>query len=50
MRIEKGKMKGRKKMKKIADMMSKTGKWLLVFGFIFSQLSFPLEVLADELI
>lgn len=37
-------------MKKTADVMSKTGKWLLVFGFIFSQLSFPLEVLADELI
>lgn len=36
-------------MKKMADIMSKTGKWLLVFGFILSQLSFPLEVLADEL-
>ena len=22
-------------MKKMADIMSKTGKWLLVFGFIF---------------
>lgn len=37
-------------MKKMADIMSKTGKWLLVFGFILSQLSFPLEVLAEELI
>ena len=36
-------------MKKMADIMSKTGKWLLVFGFILSQLSFPLEVLAEEL-
>lgn len=36
-------------MKKMADIMSKTGKWLLVFGFILSQLSFPLEVLADKL-
>ena len=36
-------------MKKIADIMSKTGKWLLVFCFIFSVVSFPLEVLADEL-
>lgn len=37
-------------MRKATDIMSKTGKWLLVFGFIFSQLSFPLEVLADEVI
>lgn len=36
-------------MKKMADIMSKTGKWLLVFGFILSQLSFPLEILAEEL-
>ena len=35
-------------MKKATDIMSKTGKWLLVFGFIFSQLSFPISVLADE--
>lgn len=36
-------------MKKMADIMSKTGKWLLVFGFVFSQISFPIEVLAEEL-
>ena len=36
-------------MKKMADKMSKAVKWLLVFGFVFSQVSFPLEVLADEL-
>lgn len=36
-------------MKKKADIMSKAGKWLLVFGIIFSQLSFPLNVLAEEL-
>lgn len=37
-------------MKKMADIMSKTGKWLLVSGYVLSQLSFPLEVLAEELI
>lgn len=42
-------MKGRKEMKKTADVMSKIWKWLLVFGFVFSEVSFPLEVLADEL-
>ena len=36
-------------MKKVADILSKSGKWLLVFGFVFSQVSFPLEVLAEEL-
>lgn len=36
-------------MKKATDVMSKTGKWLLVFGFLFSQISFPIEVLAEEL-
>lgn len=35
-------------MKKTIDLMSKTGKWLLVFGIVFSQLAFPLGVLADE--
>ncbi len=35
-------------MKKLTDLMSKTGKWLLVFGILFSQLSFPLSVLAEE--
>ena len=29
--------------------MSKAWKWLLVFGFVFSEISFPLGVLADEL-
>lgn len=36
-------------MKKATDVMSKIGKWLLVFGFIFSQLSFPISVFADEI-
>ena len=36
-------------MKKATDIMSKAGKWLLVFGFVFSQISFPIEVLAEEL-
>ncbi len=36
-------------MKKIAKQISKFGKCLLIFGIFFSQLSFPLEVLADEL-
>ena len=36
-------------MKKAKDIMSKTGKWLLVFGILFSQLSLPISVLADEL-
>ena len=37
-------------MKKTFDVMSKIGKWLLVFGFVFSEISFPLEVIADELL
>lgn len=37
-------------MKKMADMMSKTSKWLLVFGIVISQLSFPLQVIAEEVI
>ena len=37
-------------MKKTADRLSKTFKWLLVFGMIFSEVSFPLGVLADELV
>ena len=37
-------------MKKTIDLMSKAFKWLLVFGFICSNLSFPLEILAEELI
>ena len=36
-------------MKKTVDIMSKAWKWLLVFGFVFSEISFPLGVLADEL-
>lgn len=35
-------------MKKTIDFMSKSSKWLLVFGIVFSQLAFPLGVLADE--
>lgn len=37
-------------MKKTIDFMSKSSKWLLVFGIVFSQLAFPLGVLADEVI
>ena len=37
-------------MKKTIDLMSKAFKWLLVFGFICSNLSFPLEIFAEELI
>lgn len=37
-------------MKKITGMMLKTGKWLLVLIFIFSEISFPISVLADKLI
>lgn len=36
-------------MKKTKNIISRTGKCLLVFGILFSQLSFPLNVLADEL-
>lgn len=36
-------------MKKAKNLMSKTGKMLLVLGFVFSQMSFPLSVLADEI-
>lgn len=36
-------------MKKTIDLMSKAFKCLLVFGFICSNLSFPIEVLAEEL-
>lgn len=36
-------------MKTITKQISKFGKCLLIFGVFFSQLSFPLEVLADEL-
>lgn len=36
-------------MKKTKKSIAKIGKILLVFGVIFSQLSFPLSVLADEL-
>lgn len=35
-------------MKKTKNLISKTIKCLLVFGIIFSQMSFPLSVLADE--
>lgn len=36
-------------MKKTTKIMTKFGKILLVIGFAFSQLSFPLSVLAEEL-
>lgn len=36
-------------MKKTKELIAKFGKLLLVFGIVFSQLSFPLSVLADEL-
>lgn len=50
MRIEKGKEKERKKkMKRQIKAMEKMGKILLILMFLFSQLSFPIEVLADEL-
>lgn len=37
-------------MKKTKNLLTKTLKCLLVFGIIFSQLSFPLSVLADEVL
>lgn len=37
-------------MKKTKNIASKIGKILLVFGIVFSQMSFPLNVLADEII
>ena len=49
MRIEKGKVeKEGRIMKKTKNVISKTRTCLLVFGILFSQLSFPLSVLADE--
>ncbi|MCI6265394.1 MAG: cadherin-like beta sandwich domain-containing protein [Erysipelotrichaceae bacterium] len=36
-------------MKTTKNLISKAGKCLLVFGILFSQLSFPLSVLADEI-
>lgn len=36
-------------MKKAKEIISNTGKLLLVFGILFSQMSFPLSVLADEI-
>ena len=35
-------------MKKTNNTISKAGKCLLVFGVLFSQMSFPINVLADE--
>lgn len=36
-------------MKKTINFMTKSSKWLLVVGIVFSQLSFPLGVLAEEI-